>query len=202
MQRRSAEDRKSQIIAQVLRLASEIGPDRMSTTDVARAVGISQPAVFRHFPTKGDLWVAVAEDVSATLREHWATAEARAQTSLERLHGLIGAQLAAITERPALPSILFSRELTVDNPPLREVFDRLLASFQSRLAAAVGEMQSEDMLSPDIEARDAAVLLASIVQGVAIRWALGNRGFDLVSEGKRLVEVQLTLMSAGKGDVS
>ena len=202
MQRRSAEDRKSQIIAQVLRLASEIGPDRMSTTDVARAVGISQPAVFRHFPTKGDLWVAVAEDVSATLREHWATAEARAQASLERLHGLIGVQLAAITERPALPSILFSRELTVDNPPLREVFDRLLASFQSRLAAAVGEMQSEGMLRPDIDARDAAVLLASTVQGVAIRWALGNRGFDLVGEGKRLVEVQLTLMSAGKGDVS
>ena len=174
----------------------------MSTTDVARAVGISQPAVFRHFPTKGDLWVAVAEDVSATLREHWATAEARAQASLERLHGLIGVQLAAITERPALPSILFSRELTVDNPPLREVFDRLLASFQSRLAAAVGEMQSEGMLRPDIDARDAAVLLASTVQGVAIRWALGNRGFDLVGEGKRLVEVQLTLMSAGKGDVS
>ena len=202
MKRKSAEDRKSQIIAQVLRLASEIGPDRMSTTDVARAVGISQPAVFRHFPTKGDLWVAVAEDVSATLREHWTTAETRAQTSLERLLGLIGAQLAAITERPALPSILFSRELTVDNPPLREVFDRLLASFQSRLAAAVGEMQSEGMLRPDIDARDAAVLLASIVQGVAIRWALGNRGFDLVGEGKRLVEVQLTLLSAGKGDMS
>ncbi|MCB1334266.1 MAG: TetR/AcrR family transcriptional regulator [Roseivivax sp.] len=201
MQRKSAEDRKTQIIAQVLRLASEIGPDRMSTTDVARAVGISQPAVFRHFPTKGDLWVAVAEDVAATIREHWAAAEALAQTPVERLRGLIGAQLAAIAERPALPSILFSRELTVDNPLLREVFDRLLASFLSRLAAAVGEMQSEDMLSPDIEARDAAVLLASIVQGVAIRWALGNRGFDLVGEGSRLVEVQLTLMSAGKGVV-
>ena len=201
MQRRSAEDRKSQIIAQVLRLASEIGPDRMSTTDVARAVGISQPAVFRHFPTKGHLWVAVAEDVSATLKEHWATAEARAQTAPARLRGLIGAQLAAISDRPALPSILFSRELTVDNPPLREVFDLLLASFQSRLASAVGEMQSEGMLRPDMEARDAAVLLASIVQGVAIRWALGNRGFDLVGEGSRLVEVQLTLMSAGKGVV-
>lgn len=194
MQRRSAEDRKSQIIAQVLKLASEIGPDRMSTTDVARAVGISQPAVFRHFPTKGDLWVAVAEDVAATLREHWAAAEARTRTPLERLRGLIGAQLAAISERPALPSILFSRELTVDNPPMREVFDRLLASFQSRLAAAVGEMQSEGILRLDIEARDAAVLLASTVQGVAIRWSLGSRGFDLTGEGMRLVEVQLTLM--------
>lgn len=201
MQRKSAEDRKSQIIGQVLRLASEIGPDRMSTTDVARAVGISQPAVFRHFPTKGDLWVAVAEDVSDTLEERWAEAETQAVTSAQRLRGLIGAQLAAIDERPALPSILFSRELTVENPPLREVFGQLLSSFQSRIAAAVGEMQSEAKLSKDIDARDAAVLLASAVQGVAIRWTLGNRGFDLIGEGLRLIEVQLALMGAGKGNL-
>lgn len=201
MQRKSAEDRKSQIIGQVLRLASEIGPDRMSTTDVARAVGISQPAVFRHFPTKGDLWVAVAEDVSDSLEERWAEAETRAKTPAQRLRGLIGAQLAAIAERPALPSILFSRELTVENPPLREVFGQLLSSFQSRIAAAVAEMQSEANLSNDIDARDAAVLLASTVQGVAIRWTLGNRGFDLVGEGQRLIEVQLALMGAGKGNL-
>ena len=201
MQRKSTEDRKSQIIGQVLRLASEIGPDRMSTTDVARAVGISQPAVFRHFPTKGDLWVAVAEDVSDTLEERWAEAETRAKTPAQRLRGLTGAQLAAIAERPALPSILFSRELTVENPPLREVFGQLLSSFQSRIAAAVAEMQSEANLSNDIDARDAAVLLASTVQGVAIRWTLGNRGFDLVGEGQRLIEVQLALMGAGKGNL-
>nr|WP_281277674.1 TetR family transcriptional regulator [Thalassobius vesicularis] len=31
----------------MLRLADEIGPDRLSTTDVARAIGLSQPAIFR-----------------------------------------------------------------------------------------------------------------------------------------------------------
>lgn len=199
MQRRNAEDRKSQIIAQVLRLASEIGPDRMSTTDVARAVGISQPAVFRHFPTKGDLWLAVAEDVAGSLRERWAEAEALSPDPQSRLRGLIDAQLAAISERPALPSILFSRELTVDNPPLRAVFDRLLASFQSRLAEAAENMQSAGDLRPDVAPKDVAVLLVSVVQGVAIRWALGDRQFDLADEGNRLVVVQLALMSGRKG---
>ena len=66
--RLNAEDRKAQIVTQVLRLADEIGPDRLSTTDVARAVGLSQPAIFRHFPTKGALWLAVAEDIAARLR--------------------------------------------------------------------------------------------------------------------------------------
>lgn len=195
MPRLSAEDRKAQIIAQVLHLASEIGPDRLSTTDVARAVGISQPAVFRHFPTKGDLWLAVAENVAASLRERWKEAAGQALGPQSRLKGLIGAQLSAIAERPALPSLLFSRELTVDNPPLRKVFDHLLASFQSQLADSVTGMQTDGILRPDMAARDAAVLLTSTMQGVAIRWTLGNRCFDLVEEGRRLVDVQLTLMS-------
>ena len=74
--RQSAEERKTQIVAEVLRLADEIGPDRLSTTDVARAIGLSQPAIFRHFPTKGALWLAVAEDIANRLQGSWAEAEA------------------------------------------------------------------------------------------------------------------------------
>ena len=40
------------------------------------------------------------------------------------------------------------------------------------------------------------MLLTSLVQGVAIRWALGARDFDLQGEGLRLFEVQLRLLAA------
>lgn len=83
--RQSAEDRKVQIVAEVLRIADEIGPDRLSTTDVARAIGISQPAIFRHFPTKGALWLAVAEDIGARLQRDWTAAEAAADGPSARL---------------------------------------------------------------------------------------------------------------------
>lgn len=60
-----------------LRLADEIGPDRLSTSVVARTVGLSQPAIFRHFPTKGALWLAVAEDIAVRLRNDRASADAQ-----------------------------------------------------------------------------------------------------------------------------
>ncbi|THD71151.1 TetR/AcrR family transcriptional regulator, partial [Thalassobius vesicularis] len=34
----------------------------------------------------------------------------------------------------------------------------------------------------------------SLVQGVAIRWTLGARGFSLVDEGVRLLDVQVGLL--------
>lgn len=196
--RQSAEERKAQIVAEVLRLADEIGPDRLSTTDVARAVGISQPAIFRHFPTKGALWLAVAEDIADRLQRAWTLAEAEATGSQARLRALIAAQLSAISETPALPSILFSRELQVDNPALRDVFRRLLSAFQARLVAAIRDIQAKGDLRCDVSPEDAAVLLTALVQGVAIRWTLGARGFPLVPEGLRLFDVQMAVMRDGK----
>lgn len=197
--RQSADERKAQIVAEVLRLADEIGPDRLSTTDVARAIGLSQPAIFRHFPTKGALWLAVAEDIADRLQSYWAAAEAGATGPQARLKALIGAQLTAIAETPALPSILFSRELQVDNPALREVFRGLLGAFQGRLVAVIRDLQAAGDLKRDVIPEDVAILLTSLVQGVAIRWTLGARGFALVPEGFRLFDVQMELLRAKEG---
>lgn len=198
--RQSAEDRKVQIVAEVLRIADEIGPDRLSTTDVARAIGISQPAIFRHFPTKGALWLAVAEDIGARLQRDWDAAEAAANGPRTRLKALITAQLAAIADTPALPSILFSRELQVENHALRDVFRGLLAAFQGRLVAAIRDLQAAGDLCRAVSPEDIAILLTSLVQGVAIRWTLGARGFSLVHEGLRLFDVQVAMLHGMERD--
>ncbi len=198
--RQSAEDRKAQIVAEVLRLADEIGPDRLSTTDIARAVGVSQPAIFRHFPTKGALWLAVAEDIADRLQGDWDAAEAGASGPQVRLKALIGAQLTAISGTPALPSILFSRELQVDNQDLRDVFRGLLGALQDRLVTAIRDSQATGQMRRDANPKDVAILLTSLVQGVAIRWTLGARSGSLVHEGLRLFDVQMALLSAQEGN--
>ncbi len=52
MSRKRADDRKSEIVMVALRLADELGPDRLTTNAVAKVVGLIEPGIFRHFPTK------------------------------------------------------------------------------------------------------------------------------------------------------
>ena len=56
-------------------------------------------------------------------------------------------------------------------------------------------MAQAGMMGADVQPKDAAVLLTSLVQGIAIRWSLGSRSFDIVPEGMRLLEVQLVLFA-------
>ncbi|SDE56755.1 TetR/AcrR family transcriptional regulator [Ruegeria marina] len=197
--RRTAEDRKLQIVEAMLRLADEVGPDRITTSDVARAVGLTQPGIFRHFPTKQALWLAVAETVATRLTAAWDSAVAGVETPEKRLRALVLAQLRRIELCPALPSILFSREMQVENAELRAAFRDLLACFQGRLVAELRTMKSGGTIPPSLAAEDAAVFLTSLVQGLAIRWMLGNRSFHLVEEGGRLFDTQIAMMRRTPG---
>lgn len=194
LRRKPAEDRKTEIVEALLDLADQIGPDRLTTNDIARQVGVTQAAIFRHFPTKAELWTAVGEVIAVRLSEAWQQALAEGATPSDRLRGLITAQLRQIERAPALPAILHSRELNADNADLRDRFRGLLMQYQSHLVATLSAMIAEGAVTARVQPQDAAVLLTSLVQGIAIRWSLGSRNFALQAEGLRLLEVQLALL--------
>lgn len=197
--RKSAQLRKAEIVAAVLDLADRIGPDRVTTSAAASAVGVSQAALFRHFPTKDAMWLAVTDHVAGELTTAWERALAGTDEPIDRLKTLMAAQLGQIAATPALPMLLFSRELNVGNDTLRAAFRDLLMRFQVLITAELTRGQDMDCLRRDLAPTDAAVLLISLVQGMAIRWSLGARNFPLIEEGIRLVDVQLRLL-AGNGE--
>jgi AcrR family transcriptional regulator len=199
LRRMPAEDRKAEIVATLLDLADRIGPDRLTTTDIAREVGVTQAAIFRHFPTKADLWSRVGEVIAGRLEAAWQDALAANSCGTDRLRALVAAQLNQIERCPALPVILHSRELNADNAALRERFRGLLAQYQAHLAACLEDMSAEGAIAGQIAPRDAALLLVSLVQGTAIRWSLGARSFPLETEGLRLLDVQLALFAGREG---
>ena len=100
LRRKSAEDRKTEIIAAVLDLADRIGPDRLTTNDVAQEVGVTQAAIFRHFPTKAELWTAVGEAIADRLETAWKQAVDSNESPQSRLRALIAASCSKSGKPP------------------------------------------------------------------------------------------------------
>lgn len=185
--RKSADERRAEIIEAMLRLAVEVGPDRLTTAAVADAVGLTQPAIFRHFPTRDTLWFGVAEEISTRMRSRWAQALADPGDPLEVLRRLVTAQLSTVAADPSILAIVFSHELRVSNPALADVFRGLMADLSAAFVHLFEGLGDRLSLPP----RDAALLVLGLLQGSALRWSLAGRGFDLVAEGTRLFDLQL-----------
>ena len=189
--RKTADARKAEIVDATLRLAGKLGPERLTTEAVAEAVGLSQPGIFRHFPSKQDLWEAVAARVGAMMEARWTKAQDADCTAVDQIRALVAAQLRLIQSTPAIPAILFSRELHTRNKGLRTAFLGLLGRFHAVIGGLAARASRAGELRGDIDPDDAAFLIVGLVQGLAVRWSISGRNFDLVKEGCRLLDVQL-----------
>lgn len=189
--RKPAEVRKAEIVDTAIRLSAELGPDRLTTDRLAREIGISQAAIFRHFPTKGDIWLAVGQRIATLMRSDTALGSDVAEPPAEQLRNLVVRQLTYFEKTPAIPAILFSRELHAENEDLRLHFASMMQNRMAMFAGLIESEKSNGDFSKDLDSTDAAALVLALIQGLAMRWSLFAREFDLVEEGKRLLEIQI-----------
>lgn len=187
-QRKSAADRRAEIVSTAIRLSADIGPDRVTTQHLADAVGVTQPAIFRHFSTKSDIWVAVGDHIVAEMSALHSHDEGAADIDAhDRLHKLIGRHFVHIAKNPAIPAILSSRELQAENDTLRQKFAASMSERRDAIAALISSAQDSGQHRAQIVAEDAAHLVTAAIQGLSMRWLLENRGFDLAEEGSRML---------------
>jgi AcrR family transcriptional regulator len=91
------------------------------TTEIARAAGISHAYLFRLFPTKSELAVAVVERCHARIAEAFSQAAARAEAADEDVLQAMGrAYKELLADRELLLLQLHSQAAAVEDPVLRE----------------------------------------------------------------------------------
>lgn len=193
--RKSAADRRAEIIDTVIALSADIGPDRVTTQHLADRVGVTQPAIFRHFSTKTEIWDAVSARITENVIE---AAKPKAESTGAHLENdtipeHLGRYFRLVNQRPSVPSILHSRELQARNEALRLRFQTLMHNRRTWIADLVHRGQRDGQHRADLGAKDMANLILNAVQGLSMQWTLEARGFDLITEGERLTD---TLMDS------
>ncbi|HKU55963.1 MAG TPA: TetR/AcrR family transcriptional regulator [Gaiellaceae bacterium] len=69
--RMAAAERRRHLVETALRLFTEGSYRGTTTAEIARAAGVSEPILYRHFASKRDLYLAVLEHVWAKTRQTW-----------------------------------------------------------------------------------------------------------------------------------
>ncbi len=166
--RRSSEDRQQEIVEAVLKLTAERGVESITTGLVADRLGLTQGAIFRHFPNKEALWVAVLEWLKIRLGDLFARREPDPLDELERI---FLAYLRFIHEYPAMPRLVFSDTFHHTYPSLHVQVREMVADCETRLERLIREAVAVGQARSGHEAAAAKLLLASI-QGLAFQSAI------------------------------
>ncbi len=193
VKRKSAATRRSEIARTALALAFEVGPAGVSTGMIADRLGISQPALYKHYRNKRDIWAGIGDDVAARIAANAARVQSADCSPAERIRMQVLDHLRLIETIPALPDIMLLRDRDESLVPLRDRVLAAMSGFRAGLAALVAEASASGQFSRGIDPNDAASLLMGLIQNLVLRMTLSRRPGGLVLDAERL----LTLLLGG-----
>jgi AcrR family transcriptional regulator len=192
-----AGSRKQQIVATVLELVTARGTEAVSFQLVADAIGVTQPAVFRHFPTKEVMWLAVMDWLEEQLVAIYAAVDEHpGQPSLVILARMFLEHVRLIARHPGSAKLVFSDHLRIHYPSLQSRFGRTHKAYSARLGAVLTRAKAEGGVPGSLASKDAATMFLSLIQGLGFQFAIARLPIALIPEAERVLRMYLQAITA------
>jgi len=163
--RKPAESRRREIADAALKVIAEQGLARFTSLAIAREVGLSDAALFRHFPTKEAIVLAAIDRVEEVLFAGFPPSEA---DPIARLGQFFRRRIEVIRETPGVARLVGSEQLSQAAPPsgVARVSEFRRRS-QSFVRACLAEAHRKGLLAEGVGPEEASVLVLGALLALA-----------------------------------
>lgn len=168
-------ERRRQILDEAARLFASAGFRGVTTRDVAARVGITEAALYRHFPSKEAIYTAILEERMASADPLAALEDAAAAgRDREVFTGLALLLLRRVEEDPSLLRLLLFSALEGHDMagPFQETRIRRLRTFLSQYVARRQREGAFRAIDPALTAR---AFVGMVVDHLIVRHVFGQR---------------------------
>lgn len=186
-QRMPTDERQREIVAAVLALARERGPDAITTQAIADRMGVTQGAVFRHFPDKQAIWLAVFASVRESLGAALTAATGQVDSPLAKIERAFLAHIAFIVANPGVPRVMFHEMQYPGDSPVRAEVRAMITSYRERLTLLFRQAKAAGELPRDLDATLAPVSFIGAVQGLVIEASLAGDETGMLKRARKLL---------------
>ena len=178
------EIRRDQLAEATLAVVADHGLRGLSMAAVARRVGLTPSAIYRHFRSKD----AMLDAVLVRMRErlHGAVAASRAETPdpVEALRRLLVRHTQLIRQNRALPRIVLSDDYHIGHPERRQRLLGVFSGYLDGVADIIRQGQRLGRIRSDVNARSLAILFLGLIQPAGVLWTLSDGRFDVTGQAR------------------
>ena len=169
-----ADERRAVTVDAVVQLAAERNPSDITTTAIAKHMGVTQGALFKHFPTKDSILQAVMEWVAERLMARVEAAACSASTPLAAIEAMFLAHVEFVAEHPGVPRMLFGELQRAELTAPKRMAQALVRRHGERLRTLVEDGKAAGEIAPNVDGEAAATLLVGMIQGLVMQSLLAG----------------------------
>ena len=185
------EERQAEIVAAALRLARDTSPSVITTSEIAAAVGVSQGAVFKHFPTKDTIWLAAMRWVHRELIGCLTRAAGRAATPRDSLSAMFRAHVDFVIAHPGVPRFIFHELQQPRDSAAKQEVRAVLQAYRVLLLDTLGQALRQRQVTQDLDLEAAATTFVGLIQGLVMQSMLTDRPDSMTGQADRILILYL-----------
>ncbi len=186
MAKESTEIRQEQIKKAVLDIIANEGLHNLSTRNLAKKIGLSEGAIFRHFTTKRDIIKGIMDDVAGDLIGSLRNIALKPVKAEEKLFQYLCQNVRYLKENMGITILLFSEAAHLGDKELKDKLNQILTEQKQLIIKIVKEGISEGVWEKSINAEDVAVIYMGIPITFNIEYVLNKNSLNTDNFCKRM----------------
>ena len=191
MSRETTDIRQEQIKKAVLDIIADEGLHNLSTRNLAKKVGLTEGAIFRHFTTKKDIIKGIMDDVADNLIGSLRSIALKPVKAEDKLFQYLCRNVTYLKENRGITILLFSEAAHLGDKELKEKLNQILAEQKQFIIKIVKDGISEGVWDKNVNAEDVAVIYMGIPITFNIELVLIKTSFNADNFCKRMYSLIL-----------
>ena len=180
-------ERQIEIINKSINIIDTKGIQGLTIKNLSKDIGISEPAIYRHFKSKTDILLAILnnfEEMSKFLLEAVADMNDKAIDKIEFIFSKI---LEIFSKEPSQITVIFSEEIFKNETVLRKKITNIMTTKQTAIEDIILTGQNNGEIRTDINYKTLALLVMGALRFKVKQWDLKNQKENLLQEGQELL---------------
>ncbi len=192
-----ADERKAVTVEAVIELAAQRNPSEISTTAIAQHMGVTQGALFKHFPTKDAILEAVMGWVADRLLGRIERAAGEAPNPAAALEAVFMTHVEFVSEHPGVPRMLFGELQRAEVSVPKQMVQMMLRRYGEKLIRILEAGKAQQLFAADLDAEAAALLFVGTIQGLVMQALLAGEVGRIRRDAPRVFAIFLRGITKG-----
>jgi AcrR family transcriptional regulator len=176
--------RQKEIVNAARKIIVKYGSEHVTVRRIAKEIGITEGAVYRHFKSKREILLLLAGDIEETLINDIDKNFNDGDWSHEYLEKIILEHISAIEQRRGVTFQVIAEIISLGDKKLNSKVYGVICNYIERIKKILAEGVSKGQLRSDVDIDAAAKLYFGMTQGLVNVWALSQYSFNLEKEYK------------------
>jgi len=188
-------ERQQEIIETALGLINEKGIQGLTIKNLSKKLGITEPAIYRHFENKIQILIALLDLLKKNTSGIFQSELNSDEPAVLKIERLFEKHFKSFAEMPSLASVVFSEEIFRNEEKLISKISEVIEYNNQTLLAILNEGQLRNEIRDDILADHLVIFIMGALRLFVKKWQFSGFSFNLQKEGAKLTESVKCLIS-------